>query len=107
LQPYVPAGGGKKKRLRSKLMVFDLLARMEAPVTRDELHIKFFEYFGLKNMEAFWQRPTNALNTAIDRARDDNLILEIPGEGGAPATYAAGFRDRATGRPAMYSGQEE
>jgi serine/threonine protein kinase len=49
-------------------------------------------------------RPDTALNTAIDRASAENLILEVPGENGRPNIYTTGFEDRQTGRPAMYRG---
>ncbi|MDC8982547.1 hypothetical protein PR370_15845 [Mycobacterium marinum] len=104
LAPYLPAGG---QRLRSKLMVFDLLQRVDGPVTRRQLQQKFFEYYGRDDLEKYWARPDNALNTAIERASAEKLILEVPGEDGRPTTYVAGFEERQTGRPAMYSGEDD
>ena len=49
------------------------------------LRRSFFEYFGRENIEQFWLRPDSALNTAIDRARDEDLILQIEDPQGGPA----------------------
>jgi hypothetical protein len=99
LRPYVPAGG---QRLRSKQMVFDLLNHLAIPVTRDELRTAFFDYYGRENMERFWQRPENALNTAIDRAIEENIIREVSRMDGEPR-YSTGMRDLATGQATVYS----
>lgn len=104
LQKYLPVGG---QRLRSKLMVFDLLQRIGQPVTRDQLRRSFFEYFGRENIEQFWLRPDSALNTAIDRARDEDLILQIEDPQGGPALFTTNFRESDTGLPAHYHGEGE
>ena len=104
LAKYVPAGG---KRLRSKLMVFDLLQKIGEPVPREKLQHLFFEYYGRTDLERYWIRPETALSTAVDRASKEHLILEIPAENGRPALYTAGFAEGDTGRPAMYSGEED
>jgi hypothetical protein len=105
LAPYVPAVGGK--RLKSKRMVFDLLHTMKGPVTRDELRRLFFEHYGRENLERYWARPDNALNTAIDRAADEHIIEEIPATDGGPPRYTAGWRDSATGEPAFPDNGED
>ncbi|KQY08647.1 hypothetical protein ASD37_30580 [Mycobacterium sp. Root135] len=99
---YLPPGG---QRLKSKLMVFDLLQKLGRPVTRDELRHSFFEFYGRENLEQYWQRPDSALNTAIDRASADGVILETQAEKGRPAMYFTGFVDSDTGTPAMYYGE--
>jgi hypothetical protein len=102
IAPYAPIGG---KRLKSKLMVFDLLKKIGQPVPRHQLCSQFFEYYGRDDLAKLWQRPDNALNTAIDRARDEGLLLEIKSPDGGPALYTVGWEDSETGKPAMYSGE--
>lgn len=104
LAPYVPAVGGK--RLKSKRMLFDLLRRHGEPVTRERLRSLFFEHYGRQNLERYWVRPENALNTAIDRAVADNLIEEVPGNDGYPTTYFAGWAEAETGEPAFPDDEE-
>ncbi|WP_136622983.1 hypothetical protein [Mycobacterium pseudokansasii] len=104
LRKYVPAGG---QRLRSKLMVFDLLQNIGRPVTRDELRHEFFDFYGREELETYWMRPENALNTAIDRAVEDQLILEHEEAHGGPAVYTPHFRDTASGLPALYSEEHD
>jgi hypothetical protein len=98
---YMPKGGeGKRKRLRSTLMVSDVVDKLGEPVTRDHLREAFFEHFGREDIQRFWDRPDNALNTAIMRARDEDLIVEIKVDG-KPALYAGHFRNSETGEPAF------
>jgi hypothetical protein len=103
IAPYAPIGG---KRLKSKLMVFDLLKKIGQPVPRHQLCSQFFEYYGRDDLAKFWQRPDNALSTAIDRARDEGLILEVESRDGGPALYTVGWEDSRTDKPAMYSGED-
>ena len=49
------------------------------------MRAEFFEYFGRDNVRRFWKRPSKALDSAIDHAREQGLILEIPATGGAAA----------------------
>lgn len=105
LAPYVPAVGGK--RLKSKRMLFDLLQQVEEMVTRDELKRLFFERYGRENLQRYWVRPENALNTAIDRALADDLIVEIPNTSGGPPFYASGWRNSETGEPAFPVNEED
>lgn len=105
LAPYVPAVGGK--RLKSKRMLFDLLRSMKEPVTRDQLRHLFFQHYGRQNLERYWVRPDNALNTAIDRAVAEHLIEEAQPKDGGPALYFAGWADSATGEPAFPDNEED
>lgn len=99
---YMPkTGEGTRKRLRSTLMVSDVVDALGEPVTRNRLREAFFEHFGREDLERFWDRPDNALNTAIIRARDEDLIVEIPGVDGGPALYTGHFRSHETGEPAF------
>lgn len=102
LAPYIQPNG---RRLRSKMMLFDLLVSVGEPVTKDELRQRFFSHFGREDIERYWKRPENALNTAIERAVEDHILLEAPG-GSGQTVYTTGIMERATGRPAMYSGEE-
>jgi hypothetical protein len=104
LRKYVPPGG---QRLRSKLMVFDLLQKVGRPVTRDELRHEFFDFYGREELERYWMRPENALNTAIDRAREDQLILEHEDPKGGAPVYTPHFRDAASGFPALYAEEDD
>lgn len=101
LAPYIQPNG---RRLRSKMMLFDLLVSVGEPVTKDELRHRFFCHFGREEIERYWKRPENALNTAIERAVEDHVLLEAPG-GSGQTVYTTGIMERATGRPAMYSGE--
>jgi hypothetical protein len=98
LEPYLGVGG---KRLKSKRMLFDLLQKVPELVTREELKRLFFEHYGRENLERYWARPDNALNTAIDRAVTGHVIEELPNTSGGPPYYAAGWRNSDTGEPAF------
>ena len=104
LKKYLPVGG---QRLRSKLMVFDLLQKIGHPVNKDQLRREFFDYFHRDDLERHWVRPENALNTAIDRAREDGLILQVEDPHGGPPLYTPHFRDTATGLPAFYAEEDD
>lgn len=105
LRPYVAPGGGS--RLKSKRMLFDLFKEaVKEPVTRDQLRERFFEHYGRKNLEMYWKRPDNALNTAIDRAVEDHYIEAIPIEGGE-TLYRGGWADSETGEPAFQYGEDD
>jgi hypothetical protein len=39
-----------------------------------------------RQRSALWKRPSKALDSAIDHAREQGLILEIPATGGAAAS---------------------
>lgn len=104
LEPYLGVGG---KRLKSKQMLFDLLAGAREQVTREELKEMFFAHYGRANLENYWLRPDNALNTAIDRAVADNLIEELPGVDGSPPRYVRGWADSATGKSAFPVNEED
>ena len=98
---YMPRGGtGPRKRLRSTLMVADVVDKIGEPVTRDHLREAFYDHFGRENISRFWNRPDNALNTAIMRARDEELIIEVNVDG-RPPLYTGHFRNSATGEPAF------
>lgn len=97
---YMPRGG-EGKRLRSTLMVSDVVDMIGEPVTKETLRRRFFDHFGRDNLARFWDRPDNALNTAISRAAEEELITVVPGVDGGPALYTGHFRDSETGRPAM------
>ena len=101
-------GGTCRKAVRASgnafarsLMVSDVVDKLGEPVTRDRLREAFFEHFGREDIKKFWERPDNALNTAIIRARDEDLIIEIPGVDGGPALYTGHFRDSETRKPAF------
>jgi hypothetical protein len=104
IAPYVPTVGGK--RLKSKRMIFDLLKMIEKPVTRDQLRRMFFEYYGRKDLERYWIRPDNALNTAIDRAVRDHYAEAITREDGQ-TWYTAGWIDAETGQPAFEDDEDD
>jgi hypothetical protein len=97
---YLPRGG-EGKRLRSTLMVSDIVDMIGEPVTKETLRCKFFGHFGRDNLARFWASPDNALNTAINRAIEEELITKVPGVDGRAALYTGHFRDSETGRPAM------
>ncbi len=93
---YLPRGG-EGKRLRSTLMVSDVVEMIGEPVTKEMLRRRFFDHFGRDNLARFWERPDNALNTAIGRAIEEQLITRVPD--------AAGGADLYTGGPAVvYAG---
>lgn len=101
---YLPKSGGdgkRKRRLRSTLMVSDIVDKLGEPVTRDRLREAFYDHFGREDIKRFWDRPDNALTTAIIRARDEDLIIEVPADNNGPALYMAHFRESETGQPAM------
>jgi type IV secretory pathway component VirB8 len=50
-----------------------------------DMRAEFFEYFGRDNVRRFWKRPSKALDSAIDHAREQGLIVEIPATGTAAA----------------------
>ena len=104
IEPYVPVGGSGK-RLKSKLMVFDLLKKIGEPVPRHRLCSQFFEYYSRDDLATLWQHPGTALNTAIDRACREGLILEVEDPAGRSPLYTISGEDRQPGKPAMYSGE--
>lgn len=87
IAPYASQSGGK--RLKSKLMVADLLKRIGEPVSRPRLVSEFFNYYGLEDLKEYWARPDNALNTAIDRSREEGLIRAFKDPIGGHAIYEA------------------
>lgn len=104
LSKYVAPGGGT--RLKSKRMLFDLLKSINAPVNREELKQRFFDHYGREELERYWKRPDNALNTAIDRAIADECILPVAVDG-EETRYIAGMEDTATGGPAFEFGEDD
>lgn len=104
LEPYLGVGG---KRLKSKRMIFDLLKVANRPLTRDDLRQLFFDHYGRENLERYWVRPDNALNTALDRAVADDLVQEIPNIDGKPPLYTPGWEDGLTGEPAFPVNEED
>lgn len=105
LRKYLPRGGDGK-RLRSTLMVADV-AGMHPMLTRDKLRERFYEHFGYDLLKKYWDNPDNAFNNAFTRAVRDGSVLEIENTKGGEPFYGGGFVDRATGIPAMYSGEED
>ncbi|MGV0715904.1 hypothetical protein ABQE93_10905 [Mycolicibacterium sp. XJ662] len=104
LEPYVAPGGGT--RLKSKRMIFDLMKVIGEPVTREQLRQRFFDHYGREELEKYWKRPDNALNTAIDRAAEDHYIEAVEVEG-HDTIYTVGFQDSDTGAPAFENGDDE
>lgn len=104
LAPYTSPSGGK--RLKSKMMVHDLLKRIGQPVPRYRLVNEFFAHYGREDLQDYWVRPDNALNTAIDRSRDEGLILEAKDPSGGPSLYSVGWQYAETGQPAMLNEEE-
>ena len=76
--------GGEGRRLSSAQMVTDVLDEVDDWVNRDEFKESFYKKFPLKDLEHFWEKPENALVTALTRALRDNLI------GGAVRTSSGG-----------------
>ena len=58
--------------------------RIDDWVNRDEFKESFYKKFPLTDLEHFWEKPENALVTALTRALRDNLI------GGAVRTSSGG-----------------
>jgi hypothetical protein len=104
IAPYIPAIGGK--RLKSKLMIFDLLKTINEPVTRDQLRQLFFDHYGREDLKRYWRKPDNALATAIDRAVADHYIETIEAEG-RDTLYTIGWKDTETGAPAFAYGEDD
>lgn len=104
LEPYLAPGGGT--RLKSKRMLFDLMKIIAQPVTREQLRQHFFDHYGREDLERYWKRPDNALNTAIDRAAEDHYIKAVEVDG-RDTIYTIGFQDSATGAPAFENGDDD
>lgn len=68
--------GGEGRRLSSASMVVDVLEELDTTVNRDEFKVAFFRKFPREDMEKFWERPDNALITALTRAARDKLIAK-------------------------------
>lgn len=98
IRRYLPRGGSGK-RLRSTRMVADLLAEIGGPVTRDYLREAFFGIYGRDKLEKYWDRPENALNTAINRAIIENIIGEAKGENGKTVVFSLKIHERPSSLP--------
>ncbi len=86
LRQYLPKTPGGK-RLKSSKMVADVLADIGEPITRSEFRTEFYKKFDEDEIKDYWDRPDNALATALARAAKENMIQAIGDDKFAPNTY--------------------
>lgn len=85
LRQYLSKSGGK--RLKSTKMVADVLAEIGEPVTRSEFRTAFYKKFDEDEIKGYWDRPDNALTTALARAAQSKIIQTIGDDKFASKTY--------------------
>jgi len=92
LQPFITPGGDGKN-LQSAHMVAAVVDSLGQPVTRDVLQHAFFDYFTYVHLSGYWQQPEKAFRTALRRAVERDMVLEVRSQGD-PTLYTGGFRRR-------------